>query len=548
MAKTAETVKATYKQGRAKKNGDSYNANHNTLEATRKQQPHIDQSRLGDNLYMRFESDGKITKIRGGTGGFNATKHEKKIYEQKCGEGLEARNERYRKSRHPERCRTVAQVYQDPKTAPLESIWQIGNMHSNLSKEKRRGALTQAFNEAFAKMKELCGDNMVPLDLALHMDEKVGHIHFRILLGAEDEYGHFVPNQTKALEAMGFDRPDPTKPRSRYNNALISFTDTMREIFYQACERQGIHIDREVTSASRRQIEILEYKCEQFRRENMTLEQMKAQHAQEAREAAERAKAAERELNTTKSRIKALEASQAALEAKNKHLSDKNDQIEKRLSEVVAEGRAIVAENAQLRKENRQLKIEKNDLTVQVGQLAAEIGLLRVQQRQAEQDRDIAIAEKKAAVEKMRSIEKYQEGLYRSQQSRKVRTYGTLPAQEEKRNPITGKVTQEARPACTIVATEDFERQGHQAAYHASIMYNQNVIDEVEQAIAGDDVFVEQRNLIEQKQRKINELNIELDKKQQQIDDHRAFLEEKGLEAEFDAPKPEQYHSHHHRR
>lgn len=173
---------------------------------------------------------------------------------------------------------------------------------------------------------------------------------------------------------------------------------------------------------------------------------------------------------------------------------------------------------------------------------------LKSQQRQAEQERNAALAEKEAALEKLRGVEKYQEGLYRLHMSRRVRTYGTLPAQPEKKNPITGKVTQEARPACTIVATEDLERQEQQAQFQASIMYNKNVVDEVEQALAADDVFNDQRRMIEQQQMKINELNIELTKKQKKLDNHDAFLKEKGLVAEFEAPKPEMHHTHHHRR
>ena len=261
----SKKTKATFTQRRGSRDKGAYNANHNTLEATRKGQSHIDEERMHLNKYIRFDRNGRPHMSQGGNGGFNATQHERERYEELYAEGLEARNQRYAASRHKERCRTMSEVYQDLKTAPLESIWQVGNSHSNMSREEMRDALVAAWNLTYRELREKYGANMVPLDAALHMDEKVCHIHHRVTLGAVDEYGHFMPNQTAALEAMGFERPDPTKPRSRYNNALIAFTDSIREIFYQNCERCGLEIDREVQNYSKRQVEILELKCYIFR-------------------------------------------------------------------------------------------------------------------------------------------------------------------------------------------------------------------------------------------------------------------------------------------
>ena len=47
-------TKLTVKNGRKSKDGMAYNANHNTLEATRKQQSHIDQERTAQNIYIQF--------------------------------------------------------------------------------------------------------------------------------------------------------------------------------------------------------------------------------------------------------------------------------------------------------------------------------------------------------------------------------------------------------------------------------------------------------------------------------------------------------------
>jgi regulator of replication initiation timing len=200
------------------------------------------------------------------------------------------------------------------------------------------------------------------------MDEKVCHIHHRVTLGAVDEYGHFIPNQTAALEAMGFERPDPTKPRSRYNNALIAFTDSIREIFYQNCERCGLEIDREVQNYSKRQVEILELKCDKFR-EEMAEAKRQAKVQQEA------AKQAEIVLGQTQQSIKELNA-----------------------------------KITQLTAENTGLKVENEALKNQLADLRQRITDTKKLQDKAEQDRA-------DAVKKLEDIENYQKGLFRQWQS-----------------------------------------------------------------------------------------------------------------------------------
>ena len=492
----SKKTKATFTQRRGSRDKGAYNANHNTLEATRKGQSHIDEERMHLNKYIRFDRNGRPHMSQGGNGGFNATQHERERYEELYAEGLEARNQRYMASRHKERCRTISEVYQDLKTAPLESIWQVGNSHSNMSREEMRDALVAAWNLTYRELREKYGANMVPLDAALHMDEKVCHIHHRVTLGAVDEYGHFMPNQTAALEAMGFERPDPTKPRSRYNNALIAFTDSIREIFYQNCERCGLEIDREVQNYSKRQVEILEFKCDKFR-EEMAEAKRQAEVQQEA------AKQAEIVLGQTQQSIKELNA-----------------------------------KITQLTAENTGLKVENEALKNQLADLRQQITDTKKLQDKAEQDRA-------DAVKKLEDIENYQKGLFRQWQSRKIREYGTLPAEKEKKN-WRGQVPQAAMPASTIVATEDLERMKTQAQYNVMVDYNKDTVSKIEKTLSADDVIQALKAQIEQQQTRINELEQQSGKQQLTINNHEYFLKQKGLTAEFEAPAHAQEHTHHH--
>ena len=79
MEKSNGKTKATTHNKRSR-GGKAFNANHNTLERTREMQSHIDQTRFHENVYYRFTPGKKPERIPGGSGGFDATKHEKKIY------------------------------------------------------------------------------------------------------------------------------------------------------------------------------------------------------------------------------------------------------------------------------------------------------------------------------------------------------------------------------------------------------------------------------------------------------------------------------------
>ena len=489
--------------------------------------------------------------IKGGHGGFDARKHEMKVYKDLYGEGLEARNERYTKTRHTERCRTVKDLYQDPKCAPLETIFQIGNSKDNMDPMLRTHALTRAWAETVKAMQGKYGEHMRFLDAALHRDEAVDHIHCRVAFIGHDRHGFAVPSQNAALAAMGIERPDPTRPNTKYNNPTISFTDELRETFYQACERQGIQINREVQSYSKRQVEILEYKCDQYRRENQELEQ-------QAREAMDRAAAAEDrqqkaeektqaaqealervlgDTNTLKAEITALRASQAALEAENKHSVEYGMKLKARLDEVIQEVQASMDTVA--------------DLENQVAALEMQMEQLRLVKSQAEREAAQAKADRDAAVKAAQDMHQQQRNLYMSyaKGANAAKTYGEVEARPEKKN-LRGQVTQEARPACVLVEQDGFERMRKAAGYHYAVDYTQTQIDKLEKALSENEIIQGLRNQVEQQRQEINHLNNDNRRltEQKKRDDWTIEQLEQTLGA-YGIPNPtqQQTHSHHHR-
>ncbi len=519
MARTEKMDKASVKNGRAKSSGETYNANHNTLEATRLNQAHIDPQRMRDNVYAQFNEDGKVKTIQGGKGGFDARAHELRMYEHYYSKGLEARNARYTAEGHKERCQSMADLYTGKKTAPLETIFQVGSKKSVIDKKTRCEALKKAWRGTMLEYMKKYGENFVPVDMALHCDEAENHIHNRVMLMAMDKYGHLVPNQTAALEAMGFERPHPDQPRGRNNNALMSFTADLRETFYRHCEMQGIQIDREVENHSKLQVSVLEYKCEQMREEAR-------QAALEARAASQALSKTLGDIKTLNERIGALERSQAALRADNKHLSE---------------------ENNKLKDENKALKSENKELDNQAFRMEMEIQALKKEKAKAEAEKEQARKDKAAALEKLEQIEKHQQGLFRQFQSRQVRTYGELAAEPEKKS-WGGKVTQEAKPKRTIVATEDLERIQEQAKYSVLVDYNRATMAALDEKISRDDIIQGLQAQVKEQETEISRLNQLTDKQHLTIQDHRFFLQQRGLEQAFDNQHQTHSQSHHHHR
>lgn len=256
-------MKATVRNARTNKAGRVFNANHNTRVETRNLEGHIDHSRTAQNINFKFYSDGSIEKCDS----FDSKVFELSQYEIYYGEGQNAKNERYKADGHPERCKTVAEVYAHPKTAPLETILQLGNMHTDIPQEERQRILTASAFQLIDGLRAKYGDNVKILSYSGHNDEKCEHGHLRYCFVGQDKFGYAIPNQSQAFKEMGVERPDTNKKEGKYNNPLMTFSEELRETFYTLCEKNGgIEIDREVKNPSQRHRDILEYKCEQLQK------------------------------------------------------------------------------------------------------------------------------------------------------------------------------------------------------------------------------------------------------------------------------------------
>ena len=176
---------------------------------------------------------------------------ERQFYETHYSEFIEKQNERNAKIRHTERNRSIPDLLSSRKTCPEETIYQLGTLDEHASAEDLLNIVTEFIEEFKAKF----GDHVHVLDWALHLDESTPHIHERHVFDCENKYGELAPQQEKALEALGFELPDPDKPLSRRNNRKISFDTACRKMLFEITKRHGLELEEEAEYGNRQYLE-----------------------------------------------------------------------------------------------------------------------------------------------------------------------------------------------------------------------------------------------------------------------------------------------------
>ena len=176
---------------------------------------------------------------------------ERQFYESRYSNFVESQNERNAKIRHTERNRSIPDLLSSRKTCPEETIYQLGTKDDHASSEVLLAVVTEFIEEFKARF----GDHVHVLDWALHLDESTPHIHERHVFDCENKYGEIAPQQEKALEALGFDLPDPGKPLSRRNNRKITFDAACRKMLFEIAKRHGLELEEEAEYGNRKYLE-----------------------------------------------------------------------------------------------------------------------------------------------------------------------------------------------------------------------------------------------------------------------------------------------------
>jgi hypothetical protein len=147
------------------------------------------------------------------------------FYREKFGDSIDAQNERHTKSRQTERIRGTKDIYENGKTCPEETVYQLGTKDGSADPALFVTMVTELFEE----IQKRFGSNVQILDWALNMDEETPHIHERHVFYADDGYGMLFPKQEKACEELGFERPDPERKHGKNNNRKKSYDEEIPE-------------------------------------------------------------------------------------------------------------------------------------------------------------------------------------------------------------------------------------------------------------------------------------------------------------------------------
>lgn len=249
-------MKLTRHNGRAGKNG-AYNPKHNDRSFDIENSEHIDVERARQNVYWDCYNGIRTGLIESKDVELETTfdEVEQLFYEVHYRKYVEGQNERNLKNRHPERNRTTDEIRKHKKTCPEETVYQIGTMEDHIDPD----VLMEIVTEFMAELHDRFGEHFHLLDWALHLDESTPHIHERHVFDCENGYGEVFPQQEKALEALGFELPDPDKKAGRYNNRKMVFDATCRVLLFDICKAHGLQLEEEPTYGGRAYLEKQDY-------------------------------------------------------------------------------------------------------------------------------------------------------------------------------------------------------------------------------------------------------------------------------------------------
>ncbi|MDO5151206.1 MAG: serine/arginine repetitive matrix protein 2 [Oscillospiraceae bacterium] len=234
-----EKMRASRHNGRSGKHG-VYDVKHNDRDFDVANSEHIDAERTKLNVYwdcyQGYCLNGDTSERK-----MTFTEIEKAYYFEHYGDHVDAQNERNEKAGHAERNRTTNDVLKNNKTCPEESILQLGNIDCSVTPD----VLAKVVAEFFEEFEKRYGSHVHILDWALHLDEATPHVHVRQVYDALNKYGELCPQQEKALEELGFELPDPTKKRSRFNNRKMCFDAECRKLFLDIGQKNGVELEYE---------------------------------------------------------------------------------------------------------------------------------------------------------------------------------------------------------------------------------------------------------------------------------------------------------------
>ena len=221
------------------KSGSVYNRNHNDRSFDISHAENVHPDMVSENIIIHYDETNHphVIDIKDKSH-TTIDEHEHHIYESLFAESLSKQHARNEAARHPERNKSIDDLLNSKNTCPEETIFQIGSTEDGYPPVE---VLMAIFEDYQKELIDIYGHNLHFLDVALHMDEAVPHLHIRKVWTYDGKDGLDI-SQNKALAEMGFERPDTNKPSNKWNNAKITFSEWERDMKLRICEKHGVTV------------------------------------------------------------------------------------------------------------------------------------------------------------------------------------------------------------------------------------------------------------------------------------------------------------------
>ena len=221
------------------KSGSVYNRNHNYRSFDISHAENVHPDMVSANIIIHYDeiNHPHVIDIKDKSH-TTIDEHEHRIYESLFAESLSKQHARNEAARHPERNKSIDDLLNSKNTCSEETIFQIGSTEDGYPPVE---VLMAIFEDYQKELIDRYGHNLHFLDVALHMDEAVPHLHIRKVWTYDGKDGLDI-SQNKALAEMGFERPDTNKPSNKWNNAKITFSEWERDMKLRICENHGVAV------------------------------------------------------------------------------------------------------------------------------------------------------------------------------------------------------------------------------------------------------------------------------------------------------------------
>ena len=309
----------------------AYSRKHNDRQYNVTKAENINESMVIKNIILHYDKD-NVPHVIDNTDENRTSidEHEHAIYQELFGESLSAQHRRNEAARHPERNKSIDDLLDSKNTCPEETIFQIGSVEDGFPDSS---ILMEIFEDYQREVIARFGHNIHFLDAALHLDEAVPHIHVRKVWAYDGKDGLGI-SQNKALEEMGFERPEPDKVPNKWNNAKITFSEWERDIKLNLCQKYGLDIEL---------VPKVPGKTSMTKEEAIAVKLQVKNHE------------AEEKLNATEKKLAKVSAELVTEEMKNKEISDTNIFGRPRKIEVTAQEYRSWQRSAETKEHNEAL-------------------------------------------------------------------------------------------------------------------------------------------------------------------------------------------------